>query len=410
MINRFIKNYLLKNSFYTNFAIKLMLKWFKQREIKKINWLDEIKNNKLENLYHANHGLSSPPRTNMKDVPFTKPLIPETNLYSFNNVLLQTRSNNFLYGLQQSLMIERVINADLNYCDYTTGYLRFHNNTHALIKKNPFRPYNEFQENVLYLGGNGSYNYYHWLIEIAPKLLFVTPQLLKKYNIQFLIVDKSIKEISPLQEILQLLLIEQNLKLQIIYKNHQNLYFFKNLFYINHRNNFVFNSKEILSSIHFSYFCPVLIKNLREACLKQISFDLYQKKYPDKIFLARKFGTVRSYNQDEVLEYFEELGFTALYLEDYSFLEQVVIFNQAKFIIGPTGAAWSNIIFCQPSTQALSWLPEQIAEFSVFSTLASLTQCDMRFVLAQAENQDDPHSNYSVQLDTIIELYEKMLT
>lgn len=410
MINRFIKQYLLNNNFYLSSLSKFFLKWLKKLEVKEIYWLDQLEDYSVEQLCQTTNALSCAPRISINHNYSITTHIPATYLYLFNKVILHTHSSNFLYGTQQELMIERVSCANLKFCDYTTGFLRFHNSTHALIRKNPFKVYRKFKENCLYLGGNGVYNYYHWLIEIAPKLLLVTPQLLEKYNIHFLIIDKSIQTIPSLNDILKLLLKKQELELEIIYQNNHDLRAFENSFYINNRNNFVFNSKEKLSSIYFSQYCPILIKQMRHFCLEQSQLKLQQPIYPDKIFLARKSGTARSYNQNEILEYFQQIGFTALYLDEYSFLEQVSIFNQAKFIIGPTGAAWSNIIFCQPGTQALCWLSEQLAEFSVFSTLATLVQCDMRFVLAQAENQDDPHSNYSVQLDTIIELYEKMLT
>ena len=108
------------------------------------------------------------------------------------------------------------------------------------------------------------------------------------------------------------------------------------------------------------------------------------------------------------LKYFEEQGFTPLYLEEFSFLEQVKIFNQAQFIVGPSGAAWTNIIFCQSNIKALSWLPEQISDFSVFSTLAHLSKCDLRFVFTEANTADQVHSNYHVDLTKITQLYSIM--
>ncbi|MFW1858326.1 glycosyltransferase family 61 protein [Acinetobacter defluvii] len=409
MINRFIKNYLFEKDFQVPSTTKFVLKWFKKLEIKPIHWLDQLTNYQLETLQEQYYATSQAPIIMNCKSHNAQTLIPTTYLYQFNNALIHTRSSNFLYGLQEDLMVERVLEADIQYCDYATGYLRYHNQTHALIKNKFKKKCIQYSQNTLYLGGNGAYNYYHWLIEIAPKLLLVTPQLLEKYNIEYLILDKSIETTPSLQKILDILLNVQQLKIQIIYKNHDELSLFKNLFYINHRNNFVFNSKEKLSSIHFSCFCPNLIQTLRTACLSQTASSPSRLNFPDRIFLARKAHSVRAYNQDEILNYFVQQGFSELYLEDYSFLEQIQIFNQAKFIIGPSGAAWSNIIFSQAGTQALSWLPKQISEFSAFSTLAHFVGCDMKFILTQSEDVENVHSNYSVDLNQVIELYQHMM-
>lgn len=408
MNNRFVKNHLVNKDFRISLIMKFALKWFRRLEIKKIYWLDQLAGNELECLRQQHYVISKTATTINNDYHLNTVLIPKTNLYLFHNALIHTRSSNFIYGPQKNLVVERIINADLHYCDYSTGYLRYHNNTHALIKRKSKIKCKRLSRNTLYIGGNGAYNYYHWLIEISPKLLLITPELIKKYNIEYLVLDQAIQDTPSIQEILNLFLNHQKLSLKIIYNKNNELSLFKNLFYINHRNNFVFNSKERLSSVHFSYFCPDLINTIRNVCLKKAKLNSSQENFPLKIFLARKPHTVRAYNQNEILEYFEQQGFSPLYLEDYSFLEQVRIFYQAKFIVGPTGAAWSNIIFSQADTQALSWLPEQISEFSVFSTLANLVQCDMKFVFAKPKDKQDTHSEYSVYLDEVIKLYKKM--
>lgn len=408
MNNRYIKKHLLSKDFKISLVMKYTLKWLRKLEIKKIYWLDQSRSNEVEILQQANHVISKTATTINDDYQLRTSLSLATTLYLFNDALIHTRSNNFLYDVQKKLIIERVADANLSYCDYSTGYVRFHDETHALIKNNPKKNITKYHENILYIGGNGVSNYYHWLIEIAPKLLFITPQLLEKFNIQYLLLDDAVEKIPSLQDILKIFFNHQKLKLNIIYKNHEQLSLVSHLFYINHKNNYVFNAKEQLSSIHFSYFFPQLIKTVRHICLEQLVLNPSANKYPEKVFLARKTHAIRAYNQEALLEYFEEQGFTPLYLEDYSFLEQVRIFHQARFIVGPTGAAWSNIIFSQEKTLAISWLPEQLSEFSVFSTLAEIVQCDMVFVFGQPNNRHDMHSEYSVPLDKIIELYQKM--
>ena len=39
-------------------------------------------------------------------------------------------------------------------------------------------------------------------------------------------------------------------------------------------------------------------------------------------------------------------GFEPVYLERMSLGEQIAAINSAELIAGPTGAAWTNLIFC----------------------------------------------------------------
>ena len=53
----------------------------------------------------------------------------------------------------------------------------------------------------------------------------------------------------------------------------------------------------------------------------------------------------------------KDFGFDAVELEKYSFRQQVSILSHCDFVVGPTGAAWTNIIFCDPRKQvkAVCW-------------------------------------------------------
>lgn len=408
MINRSIQRLVFKKEFKISYLEKVVLKWLKRLEIKKIIWLDNLDDFQLYCFQPEDVSLVYNPKDKDNISNYSYVQLPPLYLYNFNNIIINTHSSHLLQQFNQNIIFERILSADIKYCNYATGIIRYHNNTHALITYKGYKKSKEYSERIIFLGGNGVYNYYHWLIEIAPKLLFLTPELLVEYNIKYLLIDESIKQIPSLHTILKLFLNSNNLNLKVIYENKDSLIYIKDLLYINNLNNFVFNSKDKISSATYSCFCPKLTNKIRSICLDELETQNITKIFPKKIFLARKLGTLRSYNQDEILKYFEEQGFTPLYLEEFSFLEQVKIFNQAQFIIGPSGAAWTNIIFCQSNIKALSWLPEQISDFSVFSTLAHLSKCDLRFVFTEANTADQVHSNYHVDLTKINQLYSIM--
>jgi capsular polysaccharide biosynthesis protein len=79
-----------------------------------------------------------------------------------------------------------------------------------------------------------------------------------------------------------------------------------------------------------------------------------------------------------LLQVAERYGFQAVYLEDLNMHEQIYLMQNADFVLGPSGAAWTNVIFCPPSkTKGLLWLANVWKDFSVFSTLAELSDFDL---------------------------------
>jgi hypothetical protein len=60
-------------------------------------------------------------------------------------------------------------------------------------------------------------------------------------------------------------------------------------------------------------------------------------------------------NYDELLPVLNRYNFISLNPEDYTVEEQIELFSRAKIIAGPTGAAFSNMIFAKNATIVYSW-------------------------------------------------------
>jgi len=400
MLGRLLIKYLIKKNTHTTQYFKVLLKKIKRIETRKIVWLDDIDHEKILTFKYSKNALNFQPvilSSTQKNDFNTE--IPEINLYRFNNVIINSNSSHLITAT--SAIFERIKSANIAHCNYATGIIKWHNHENTILR------YNKKNKNIphaIFLGGNGVFNYYHWLIEVSPKILLLDFDLLNKYNIKSLILDERVKKIPSFQKILALYLKEKNLELEIIYVDHRVDLHVDKLFYINNENNIVFNSKEILSSPDFSIISSTLIQEIREIILE--SNTCQTKDFPKKIFLARKECAARSYNQEEILKYFKSLNFEPLYLEDYDFEEQVAIFSNAEFIVGPSGAAWSNIIFCSSECKAISWLPDQLSKFSIFSTLATFNHCDLKFIITSSDNPNDIHSSYYLSPEDVKNLYE----
>lgn len=70
--------------------------------------------------------------------------------------------------------------------------------------------------------------------------------------------------------------------------------------------------------------------------------------------IIRRNSTIRNIeNEREIEEMLVARGFTVIEPEHLSFAEQVAVFSSAETVVGATGAAFANLIFCKPSTRII---------------------------------------------------------
>ena len=99
-----------------------------------------------------------------------------------------------------------------------------------------------------------------------------------------------------------------------------------------------------------------IIIKLRERLIK------FSKKFDfnNKIFIDRS-DSINNHckllNNNEIIEHLGKKGFSSYQVSKLDFLEQIYLFNNAKIIIGPHGAAFSNIIFSKPKTEIIEIIP-----------------------------------------------------
>lgn len=74
----------------------------------------------------------------------------------------------------------------------------------------------------------------------------------------------------------------------------------------------------------------------------------------ERLFIGRKNTNKRTVlNIAEVQPVLDAFGFTTVYAEDWSIPEFAKIMNGARVIVGPHGAGFSNIAFCEPGTRVM---------------------------------------------------------
>ena len=124
---------------------------------------------------------------------------------------------------------------------------------------------------------------------------------------------------------------------------------------------------EVLAIEHPWYnsgFVQEQIKNLPEWIIHLLreKFLNYAKKFEanDKIFIDRSdshYSHCKLENNEEIINYLSEKGFQSYQVSKLDFFEQIYLFNNAKIIIGPHGAAFTNIIFSKVGLKIIELVP-----------------------------------------------------
>ncbi len=81
----------------------------------------------------------------------------------------------------------------------------------------------------------------------------------------------------------------------------------------------------------------------------------------ENIFIDRsesKFSHCQFQNNNELINFLKTKNFKSYKVSQLDFFEQIYLFNKAKIIIGPHGAAFANLVFCNLNCKVVEILPE----------------------------------------------------
>ena len=193
-------------------------------------------------------------------------------------------------------------------------------------------------------GASGN-NYFHFIFDILPKI-FLLEQKIPISLIDYFYVP----EIKSWQKEIFLLL-NINEKKLIDSKKYQHI-----------------EGNLIIATSHPWYFKGDFqseTKNIPEWIIKynRNKFLPLAKKFDNntKVFLDRSssiYTHCQIENNNEVIDFFKRKGFTIYNPEKLNVQEQIYLFNHASIIAGAHGAAFTNIIFCKPSTKIIEIIPK----------------------------------------------------
>ena len=242
----------------------------------------------------------------------------------------------------------------------------------------------------LLTGGAGNDNYWHWLYDVLPRLA-LCDEVVKLNNIDYFLVP-SIK-IKFQHETLTALGIPSKKFLSSEKYRHVQA---DELLVTDHPYAFSDDPSKDIHNI------PKWISLwLKERFLNNYNHHSFKKDLPKKIYIDRgdsisNVARLRAIiNESEIKNLLDKNGFTSIRLSNLQFLEQVILFNRADYIVGLHGAAFANMVFCKPKTKVLELKNNTITD-RVIENLAMTNNLNFSSIVCEQIG-----SNFSNQLGHI---------
>jgi len=148
--------------------------------------------------------------------------------------------------------------------------------------------------------------------------------------------------------------------------------------------NLVLTDALLLSPIEF--LSPTLVCALRNNLWKRAKVEPTPQQGTGRLlYISRKNALRRPLiNEEQLSNLALRHGFEVVMPEDYSFLEQVRMFADAKAVAGPAGAALTNLIFAREGTRVLSLSKEEEA-YPTFVDISVILSQNHRWLLGRTD-------------------------
>jgi len=326
-----------------------------------LEWLDETDCAQPTTVQPPSEGWSYGPKIHGRQ-QVERIELPAVARYEFRDARVSAGSSSIL--LSDRLVVERALGVDPSRCNYAAGHLLAHGRGTAIVASGREQKI----DSGIFLGGNGAFNYYHWIVELLSKLEFV------EEDRRPLLVSDDVRRIPTFREALALAAQARSL----VFLEQDATYRVSNLLYAQSPSICPFNLRAGEEfEVRDFLLRPSSIDFLRSRLLR-VSAP-HRSSMRRRLFFARK-SVRRAYNQDEIFALFERRGFEKVYMEDLSLKEQIDCVQGADMLAGPTGAAWTNLLFVAPGTRCICWMAEEQRGFAGYSNLAHAVGAELRYV------------------------------
>jgi hypothetical protein len=142
---------------------------------------------------------------------------------------------------------------------------------------------------------------------------------------------------------------------------------------------------------------------------KQLGFQLSAAKPEALLYISRKDAPQRALaNEDNIINLLQRRGFTIVECSALSVQQQQQLFNQAKIIVAPHGAALTNLIWCQPGTMVIELIPP-FHPNPCFAELSVLADLHYRYLAGESRLINQQQTFVFEQTDTLMQWVDELI-
>lgn len=271
--------------------------------------------------------------------------------------------------------------------DSSPTTLNFTFSNHSILKTTQLPEVQYFDGLVAELGGHDYDNYYHWMIDIIPRIGLLIESGIEPdwYHIS---INKQFQN-----EVIKILNIEDKI--------------------ISHFDVPHIQAKELIVSTILSMPKRAQPEGGYIHCVSHSSLKFLREKIlssepiesGNRIFIIRNSERGRNIlNEEEVIKFLEAYDFIFIEPENYPVVKQAELFASAEIIVASHGAALTNLAFCQPGTKIVEFSPSNGSPWSFcFWAISQQLGLDHRYMIC--EEIDDKKNLFvdTVSLKSIID-------
>lgn len=240
-----------------------------------------------------------------------------------------------------------------------------------------------------------SANYAHWITEVLPRInLFCNTE---RFNNVPIIVNSGLHV--NLLESLQLVVGSSR---KIIFINNNEMILVKNLYVVSVVGYVPFQRKNNKLENHsHGVFSSVALSLLRNT-IKNSMLDK-PLRGNNKIFVRRNSNIRNIINEKEIEGLLVDHGFVVIEPEKMTFAEQFAVFSTAEIVVGATGAAFGNIVFCKPGVKIVIMISDyKYMSYWYWQNMACSVGNTVTYVIGKCERFKHLHVDFIIDGEDVL--------
>ena len=300
-------------------------------------------------------------------------IIEETVVFKINNVVV---SKSMLFKFKFISLNPKFFKMDIERWNHFK--ISFNELTKFFIKSQKYQKI----PRASWVIDDKSFNYFHWITDVLSRIEMLSDHDLKEYPI---LIPSNFSKATFIIETLKVLSIPH------IFYDDDKKYLIGTLLVTSHA----------APAGNYNKFLIQKVKQKLVDASKSESIIFDNKK----LWVSRS-GQKRRLvkNEDKVTKFLKKEGFTVIYPDNYTLLEQIKIFNNAELVIAPHGAALTNIMFMNKYSKIMEVRIFSDSVRNSFFTLCSEFEHFYYYFLADADSEDLVE-DLEINLDKFIDEY-----